>query len=150
VPRYEPTAEEQAAIDRLTLAGYAVVRQRTYDDLKERVVLAEARQQFSEEDAAHARHWAEDQCDEQRRLADRLNEVCSAATSLGVPIDAINEALGRTRPASTKAAIRDALSSVRSAVMSHEEREGPGTPYMVRSDDAQHEFVAALGRLNEE
>lgn len=91
--RYVPTPEEQAAIDMLRLAGYAVVRQRTYDALGERVSLAEHRQRWAEEWRESSDRWARRECDEQRRLADRLNEVCYAAAALGVPITDINAAL---------------------------------------------------------
>lgn len=39
--------------------------------------------------------WARRECAEQRRLTDRLNEVCYAAAALGVPIQTINDALAK-------------------------------------------------------
>jgi hypothetical protein len=91
--RYVPTAEEQAAIDLLTLSGHAVLRQRSYDALRERVRVAEVLRESDREQAEHARAWARDQISEQRRLTDRLNAVCTAAAALGVPITDINAAL---------------------------------------------------------
>lgn len=145
--RYQPTAEEQAAIDLLTLAGYAVVRQRTYDELREQVTLAKHREGWLEEDAAHARAWAHESLSGERRLADRLNQVCTAAASLGVPIDKINRALGRTQPESVKAKIHQAIEDVRWRVMMHEERADERSPYMVPSDAAQRVFVEMLQDL---
>jgi hypothetical protein len=93
MPRYVPTAEEQAAIDRLTLAGYAVVRQRTYDALRERLRVADCMTAMEIERREGVEHWARRECDEQRRLSARLNAVCTAAAALGVSITDINAAL---------------------------------------------------------
>lgn len=95
VSRYVPTAEERAAIDLLRLAGYAVARQRTYDGLLERVSLAEHRQAYEIERREGTERWVQSVCAEERRLYDRLNEVCYAAAALGVDIQAINDALHR-------------------------------------------------------
>lgn len=92
--RYQPTAAEQDAIKLLKLAGYAVVRQRTYDRLQERVRIAELRQAWETERQESAQRWARRECDEQRRLADRLTRVAAAAAALGVSIQDINAALG--------------------------------------------------------
>lgn len=91
--RYVATETEQAAIDLLTLAGYAVVRQRTYDQLRERVRYAEQLRAWESERREHTSKWAHDALDEQRRLADRLNRVVASAASLGVSITDINAAL---------------------------------------------------------
>jgi len=91
--RYVPTSEQQLAIDTLALAGYSVVRQRTYNALCERVRLAECYRDMEIERRESTERWARRECDEQRRLSDRLNAVCYAATALGVPIRAINQAL---------------------------------------------------------
>lgn len=91
--RYVPSPEEQGAIDLLTLVGYAVVRQRTYDHLVERVRLAECYRDMEIERRESVEHWAHRECDEQRRLSARLNEVCFAAAALGVSIADINAAL---------------------------------------------------------
>lgn len=91
--RYVPTAEEQTAIDQLTLAGYRVVRERTYTALLERVRHAEAMEHMEIERRKSTESWARDCCREERRLADRLNAVCYAAAALGVDIGAINTAL---------------------------------------------------------
>lgn len=91
--RYVPSPDEQAAIDRLRLVGYAVVRQATYDRLQERVRLAEHRQAYEIERRESSDAWARRECDEQRRLADRLNRVVAAAAALGVSIQDINAAL---------------------------------------------------------
>lgn len=42
--------------------------------------------------------WARDAFDEQRRLSERLTAVVAAAASLGVSIEAINDALGVVFP----------------------------------------------------
>lgn len=99
--RYQPTADEQAAIDRLTLAGYAVVRQGTYDNLRKRLDEARWENEWRIRDKEASEAWAHRECEMQRHLADRLNAVIAAAASLGVGIDAINEALGTTAPART-------------------------------------------------
>lgn len=91
--RYVPTPEEQAAIDLLTLAGYHVMRQRSYDTLRERVRVAEQMQAWETERRQDTDAWARRECDEQRRLARRLNEVCFAAAAQGVSIQQINAAL---------------------------------------------------------
>lgn len=91
--RYVPTSEERAAIHLLTLAGYSVVRQRTHDDLLERVRIAKCMEQMEIERRESSERWARRESDEQRRLAARLNEVCYAAASQGVTIQAINAAL---------------------------------------------------------
>lgn len=95
--RYVPTPEQAAAVDLLTLAGYKVVRQATYDRLLERVHLAEHRCAWEVERSESAQAWARQECDEQRRLAARLNEVCFAAAALGVSIQDINTALDRAQ-----------------------------------------------------
>lgn len=96
--RYVPTADEQAAIERLTLAGYAVVRQRTYDGLRERVSRAEWALESAERQVESVNRWALDSCDESRRLSKRLTAVVASAASLGVSIQAINDALDLTTP----------------------------------------------------
>lgn len=93
--RYQPTPDEAAAIDLLRLAGYAVVRQQTYARLQERVRLAECMAEWETDRRKSTEKWAHVALDEQGRLAGRLNEVCFAATALGVPIGAINEALDK-------------------------------------------------------
>lgn len=57
--------------------------------------------EWERECAEHARAWAGQAFDEQRRLSDRLNAVCFAAASLGVPIQTINEALEQVNPPGT-------------------------------------------------
>lgn len=94
--RYQPTATEQAAIDLLRLAGYAVMRQSTHDRLHARVELAKHEVEWQTEWREHSDAWARRECDEQRRLQDRLNAVCFAAAALGVSIQAINAALTPT------------------------------------------------------
>lgn len=93
MPRYAPTPEELAAIDLLTLAGYAVVRQRTHDALRERVRVAEALRDMEIDRRLSVERWAHRCLDEERRLSRRLDEVCTTAAALGVPITDINAAL---------------------------------------------------------
>jgi hypothetical protein len=64
--RYVPTSIERDAIDLLTVAGYKVVRARTYDGLLERVRRAEAMQQYEREQRDHSRLWAVDCLAEER------------------------------------------------------------------------------------
>lgn len=92
--KYKPTPDEQAAIDLLRLAGYAVVRQRTYDAQRERTRLAECLHGMEIDRRKDSEAWARRECDEQRRLADRLHRVVAAAAALGVSIQDINIALG--------------------------------------------------------
>lgn len=93
VSRYVPTAEERAAIDALTLAGYAVVRQGTYDNLRKRIDQMEWEREWRDRDMEHSRRWAEKCRKEERRIMDRLNDVVAAAAAQGVSIQAINDAL---------------------------------------------------------
>jgi hypothetical protein len=90
---YRPSAEEQAAIDLLTLAGFTVLRQRSYAALQERVRVAEALQAAEHEYREGSQRWARQALDEQNRLARRLNAVCTGAAALGVSITDINAAL---------------------------------------------------------
>lgn len=91
--RHVPTEDETAAIDFLQLNGYKVVRAATYAGLQRRVEVAEHRLQWAEREAEHAREYSRHAWDQERRLADRLNQVCIAAASLGVSITQINDAL---------------------------------------------------------
>lgn len=91
--RYVPDDAERACIDLLSANGYAVVRQRTYDRLRERVSIAERLQEWEAERREDTAKWAHEALDEQRRLADRLNRVVAAAAALGVSITDINAAL---------------------------------------------------------
>lgn len=93
--RHQPTQSEQEAIDLLIKSGYAVRRQATYNRLLERISVAEVVRDMEIERRESAEQWARRECDEQRRLADRLTEVVGAAASLGVSIQTINEALSR-------------------------------------------------------
>lgn len=69
------------------------LRRKSYDHLLRTRDRALQDADAEREAAEHARHWAYEQCEEQRRLADRLNRVVAAAASLGVSIQAINAAL---------------------------------------------------------
>lgn len=85
--RYQPSSAEQEAIDLLRLAGYTVVRQRTYSDLLERVRVAECYRDMEIDRRKSAEAWAIRECDEQRRLTDRLNEVIGFAYEHGATYD---------------------------------------------------------------
>lgn len=74
-------------------ASQVVLARKSYDHLIRTRDRALREAEWEREAAEHARCWALDQCDEQRRLSDRLNRVCFAAASLGVSIQAINAAL---------------------------------------------------------
>lgn len=91
--RYVPSAQESAAIDLLTLAGYTVMRERSYEALRDRVRVAEVMADMERERRESCEQWAHKSLDESRRLADRLNAVCTGAATLGVSITAINAAL---------------------------------------------------------
>jgi hypothetical protein len=93
VSRYEPSPLEQSAIDMLTAAGYTVVRQRSYDALRERVRRAETIADMERERREGNERWAQNCLTEERRLHTRLNEVCAGAAALGVSITDINAAL---------------------------------------------------------
>ena len=95
MPRYLPSEQEQAAIDLLHLAGYTTLRQASYDRLLERVRIAEALRDAEVDRREGTTLWAHEALVEQRRLSNRLNEVCFAAAALGVPIDKIQEALDK-------------------------------------------------------
>lgn len=70
-----------------------VLARKSYDHLIRTRDRALREAEREREGAEHARRWALDQCEEQRRLTDRLNRVCYAAAALGVPIQVIDEAL---------------------------------------------------------
>lgn len=91
--KYQPTPQEQAAIDLLTLSGHTVVRQRTYDALRERIRIAEVTAEMERDRRASNERWAHRCLDEERRLTARLNELCTAAAALGLSITDINAAL---------------------------------------------------------
>lgn len=91
--RYQPSASEEMFIERLIEAGYTVLRTRSYDALLERKRIAEAVAQMEIERRESAERWAHRCLDEERRLSARLNDVCTGAAALGVPITAINAAL---------------------------------------------------------
>lgn len=95
--RYVPTAEEQAAIDLLRLAGYAVVRQGTYDNLRKKLDDARWENGWRIRDKEASDNWARRECEMQRHLADRLNAVIASAAAQGVSIDSINAALHSER-----------------------------------------------------
>lgn len=90
-----PLPEDQDAIERLRLRGYAVVRQATYDNLRLRVERLTQAHAAAVESARSSEQWARDAHIEQRRLSDRLTEVVAAAASEGVSIVTINEVLRR-------------------------------------------------------
>lgn len=109
--RYEPTADEAAAIELLTLAGFTVLRSRSYDALRERVRVAEALQLAAQEARDSCERWAHKCLDEERRLVNRLNAVCTGAAALGVGIAAINACLdvGDIKTEADAAAVTAAL-----------------------------------------
>lgn len=91
--RYIPTADERAAIDTLTLAGYHVMRRGSYANLQRRIDRAESSANWEKRVAERVLGWAIECLAEERRLERRLNDVCSAAATLGVSIADINTAL---------------------------------------------------------
>ena len=96
--RYQVTASEQSMIDHLTDAGFHVMRKRSYQALRERLRVAEVAVEMEVERRQGVEQWAHRCLDDDQRLMDRLNRVCYAATSLGVPIQAINAALDGSAP----------------------------------------------------
>lgn len=92
--RYQPSTEEQAAIDMLTLAGYTVVRRGTYENLRKRIDQMEWTDQWREREMGHSREYAEKCHAEERRLSDRLTTVVAGAAAAGVPFDVIQQAMG--------------------------------------------------------
>lgn len=149
MPKYVPTPQEQAMVDQLIAMGYAVVRQRTYDRLQERVRVAEVLMEAEKDRREGTAHWAHQALDEQRRLSDRLNDVCTAAAACGVPIRTIQAALDKTdEPAKIeRRKMQTLVQKLRTAVMKHETREAHIGSYVVRSDLAQKEFVSVLEEL---
>lgn len=70
-----------------------VLARKSYEHLlrtRDRALRAAEWERMAAEDA---RQWAYEALNEQKRLVARLNRVCYAAAALGVPIQAINEAL---------------------------------------------------------
>ena len=95
--RYIPSGAEQAAIDLLTLAGYAVVRRRTYDGLQERVRRAEQTAYWEAQRRDDNTRWAHEALDEQRRLADRLTFVYGIAQAHGATTEELGGCADRTK-----------------------------------------------------
>ena len=89
--KYVPTADQQAAIDVLRLAGYSVIRQRTYARLLERVRVAEALREAERDHRKDSQEWARRECDEQRRLSDRLTYVYGVARAHGASVDDLRQ-----------------------------------------------------------
>lgn len=89
---------QQDARRLLEAAGYVVLRRKSYEHTLRELDRARNRLRFEEESAEGTREWALRAYDEQRRLSGRLTAVVSAAASLGVPIQAINEALAAHPP----------------------------------------------------
>lgn len=85
--RYAPPPEVARALDVVKAAGYVCLREGSYSQMRERHRVAEARLQWEHEANGHTRRWAEKAYDEQRRLADRLNEVVVLAMAKGVTAD---------------------------------------------------------------
>lgn len=74
-------------------ATHVVLARKSYDYLVRTRDRALREAEWERERTLDNRRWAERSLDEQRRLMDRLNAVCTAAASLGVSIQAINAAL---------------------------------------------------------
>lgn len=74
-------------------ATRVVLARRSYDHLIRTRDRALREAEWERDATEHARRWARQVFDEQRRLQDRLTAVVAAAASLGVPIGAINDAL---------------------------------------------------------
>lgn len=91
--RHKPTDGERAAIDLLTVAGYTVLRTRSYEHLRTQVALERQMREDAREQAEHSGRWALDCLGRERTLSDRLDRVVSAAATLGVDICDINHAL---------------------------------------------------------
>jgi phage baseplate assembly protein gpV len=70
-----------------------VLARKSYDHLLRTRDRALREAEWERERTQDHRRWAERSLDEQRRLVDRLNSVCTAAAALGVSIQAINAAL---------------------------------------------------------
>lgn len=71
----------------LEAQGHVVLKAPSYHRLLERKRLAEARQQWAEENAEHARTWAQEAFTEQRRLSDRLTHVYGVARARGATLE---------------------------------------------------------------
>lgn len=102
--RHQPTPAEQAAIDLLAAAGYAVVRRKTLENLHQKVRDAEWQVRMATEEAASARRWAENSLTEERRLHDRLNEIVAFAYEHGATIEGLvrfNDRLATATPSTT-------------------------------------------------
>jgi hypothetical protein len=89
--KYVQTAEEQEAIDFLSLHGYVVIRRRTHDRLKERIRLAECQRDMEKERRESTERWAQSVCDEERRYRDRVVEVCAFAFTHGATSEDLAE-----------------------------------------------------------
>lgn len=74
------------------------MRRKSYEHLIRTRDRALRQAEWAAKDIEHAHKWAHEAFTEQRRLSDRLDRVVAAAASLGVSIQAINDALNGDRP----------------------------------------------------
>ncbi len=85
--------DESEHIAALGRAGYVVLRRKSHEHTLRELDRARNLLDWEKQASESVRVWAHRALDEQERLSARLNAVCYAATSLGVPIEAINAAL---------------------------------------------------------
>lgn len=71
----------------LETQGYVLLKAKSYRQAQERQRIAEAMQRMASEDAEHARSWAINCLDEERRLRDRLTFVYGVARAHGASIE---------------------------------------------------------------
>jgi hypothetical protein len=74
----------------LERAGYVVIKAKSYRAAQERQRIAECQMRCAEEDATHARAWAINCLDEERRLGDRLTFVYGVARAHGATIEELS------------------------------------------------------------
>ena len=82
------------AVDRakatLEALGYVVIKAKSYRAAQERQRISECMRVMAKEDAEHARAWAINCLDEERRLCDRLTFVYGVARANGATIEELS------------------------------------------------------------
>lgn len=96
MPQYKPSPEELDALRLLEGRGWVVLRRRTYEKQQRRLATAQNEIYFIHRESLASEQWANRSVREAVSARDRLEAVIAAAASLGVSIEAINNALAKS------------------------------------------------------
>jgi hypothetical protein len=75
------------AISLVRSHGYVVLREGSHRYAQRQRLITEARARWADADAEHAREWARNCLDEERRLRERLTQVWGIAVEHGATLD---------------------------------------------------------------